>query len=180
MSRRSQMQWTGEKYLSLSLNRSVSSDSEDDDFLNLIAANAELAGTLEDDDETMRDGALPAGLAIRSKNEISGEAGAVDVTHISIDPNAPLEKLGVIEKVMGSIAIVRAQADGEYRVLDEGSIVVSEARKVLGTVPPPRHSFLISQVSETFGPVKDPRYVVRLAEQRPCDLLIGETMVCYA
>jgi len=53
---------------------------------------------------------------------------------ILIPADAPIEKLGSVEKLMGSIAIVRAHMNGEYRILDEGGIVVTEARSPIGTV----------------------------------------------
>lgn len=56
------------------------------------------------------------------------------LTDISINDDTVIEYLGNVERVMDSVAIVVAHTGGEYRVLDEGGVLVTEARKVLGTV----------------------------------------------
>jgi hypothetical protein len=53
---------------------------------------------------------------------------------ISIGPTTPVECLGTVEKVMDSIAIVKAHTDGEYRILDECALVLTDARQIVGTV----------------------------------------------
>jgi len=95
------------------------------------------------------------------------DLGPLNLPNVAINENAVIERLGTTEKMMGTVAIVKAHTGGEYRVLDEGAVVVTETRNVVGVVhllPP--FLFLLWQISETFGPVKQPHYVVRLAENQ--------------
>lgn len=62
------------------------------------------------------------------------DLGPVDIPNVSINENAVIERLGTTEKIMGTVAIVRAHTGGEYRVLDEGAVVVTETRNVVGVV----------------------------------------------
>lgn len=70
----------------------------------------------------------------RTKNEVNEDMGPVKVEHTSIEEGTAVELLGLVEKVMDTIAIIRANTNGEYRVLDEGALVVTDARKIVGTV----------------------------------------------
>ena len=56
-----------------------------------------------------------------------------------------LRALGTVEKVMDSIAIVKAHTGGEYRILDEGTFVLTDARQIVGTVRTSTGTFLISR-----------------------------------
>lgn len=71
---------------------------------------------------------------MRTKNEVVEEIHRVNLMDISISETTPVEPLGIIEKVMDSIAIVKAHTGGEYRILDEGTFVFTDTRKVVGTV----------------------------------------------
>jgi len=71
---------------------------------------------------------------VRTKNEVNAETGPIDLNNITVPDNAPLEKLGVVERLIDWTAIVKAHTDGEYRVLDEGGLVVNESRQLIGTV----------------------------------------------
>ena len=62
------------------------------------------------------------------------DLGPVILPHVAINENAVIERLGTTEKMMGTVAIVRAHTGGEYRVLDEGAVVVTETRNVVGVV----------------------------------------------
>jgi len=64
------------------------------------------------------------------------ESGPIDLTNVTIDPYSPLECLGTVERLLDCLAIVKAQTDGEYRVLTEGSLVLSQARALVGVVGP--------------------------------------------
>jgi H/ACA ribonucleoprotein complex non-core subunit NAF1 len=111
----------------------VTSDTEDDEPSCTISIGAELTTLLEEDDNLTESGALD-GTGIRTKHETSIDMEPVDLSHVSINPSAAIEQLGVVEKKMGAVVIVRAYTDGEYRVLDEGAIVVTESREIFGTV----------------------------------------------
>lgn len=73
---------------------------------------------------------------LRTAHETIEESGPVDLAHVTTDPNAPLECLGTIERLLDSLAIVKAQTDGEYRVLSEGSLVLSQSHALVGAVHP--------------------------------------------
>ena len=72
------------------------------------------------------------------------DLGPVNLSNLYIDNNAVIERLGTIENIMGPIVIVRAHTGGEYRVLDEGAVVVTETREAVGLVR------LTSQLSSYF------------------------------
>lgn len=74
--------------------------------------------------------------ALKTAHETIEESGPVDLTNVTVDPNAPLQCLGTIERLMDSLAIVKAQTDGEYCVLSEGSLALSESRALVGAVRP--------------------------------------------
>jgi hypothetical protein len=131
---------------------STSSDSDDDLREITRKANIEFLEGLEEDEDP-EDGPVGKGTGVRTKNEVNEEPGPLNIENISIDQDAAIEFLGVVEKVMDAMAIVRACTDGEYRVLDEGGVVVSDAREIVGTVP------LFQYLSD------DARY------RRPLDLL---------
>lgn len=82
----------------------------------------------------MEDGANSNETPLRTKNEMIEETGPVNLVDISINETTTIEYLGTVEKVIDSMAIVKAHTDGEYRVLDEGAVIVTESRKLVGTV----------------------------------------------
>jgi hypothetical protein len=114
----------------------ISSSSESDEEVSEIIKIAHL-GSLEgqeDDYDEAEDGAAPKTGGLRTKNEIVEEPGRVGLTDISINDDTVIEYLGTVERIMDAVAIVVAHTGGEYRVLDEGGVLVTETRKVLGTV----------------------------------------------
>jgi len=74
--------------------------------------------------------------ALKTAHESIEESGPVDLAHVTVNPNAPVECLGNIETMLDSLVIVKAQTDGEYRVLSEGSLVLSASRALIGAVRP--------------------------------------------
>jgi H/ACA ribonucleoprotein complex non-core subunit NAF1 len=129
-------------------NCSDSSDS-DEDILSQIIKTAQV-GSLEglDDDGDDGDGdegAVTKQGGMRTKNEVVEEIKPVNLMDVSIGETTHIELLGTVEKVLDSIAIVKAYTDGEYRILDEGAFVFNETRKVVGTVSPSSRVFLISR-----------------------------------
>lgn len=119
-------------------NNSASSESEDDELEDLIksAPPGTLQG-LEDEYDDNEEGmaAKDTGTAgLRTKNEVVEELGPVSLSEISITSQTVIEYLGTVEKVMEPVAIVRAHTGGEYRILDQGGVIVTENRKLVGTV----------------------------------------------
>jgi H/ACA ribonucleoprotein complex non-core subunit NAF1 len=127
---------------------SDSSDS-DEDILSQIIKTAQvgsLEGLEDDGDDCDGDeGAVTKQGGMRTKNEVVEEINPVNLMDISISETTHIELLGTIEKVLDSIAIVKAHTDGEYQILDEGAFVFTETRKVVGTVSPSSRVFLISR-----------------------------------
>jgi len=87
----------------------------------------------DDDGEDGEDGATIKE-AKRTKNEIVDELNPINLSNISVSENAAIECLGIVEKCMDSVLVVRADTAGEFRVLDEGSIVVTGTRSTVGRV----------------------------------------------
>lgn len=119
-------------------NDSASSDSEDEELEALIKAapSGALQG-LEDEYDENEDGGNTKDIGatgLRTKNEVAEELGPVNLIDISITDQTVIEYLGTVERVMESVAIVRAHTNGEYRILDEGGVIVTESRSLVGTV----------------------------------------------
>jgi hypothetical protein len=117
---------------------SSSSESEDEELDDLIksAPRGSLQG-LEDEYDDNEDGMASKDTGttgLRTKNEIVQEFGPVSLSEVSVTSQTVIEYLGTVEKVMDSVAIVRAHTGGEYRILDEGGVIVTESRNVVGTV----------------------------------------------
>jgi hypothetical protein len=92
---------------------------------------------LEDEYDDNEDGMTSkdtGNAGLRTKNEIVEELGPVSLSEISVTGETVIEYLGVVEKIMESVAIVRAHTGGEYRILDQGGVIVTESRHVVGTV----------------------------------------------
>jgi hypothetical protein len=113
-----------------------STSSESDDDLREITRKAELGFLegLEEEEDDMEDVVAGKATGARTKNEVNEDMGPVKVEHTSIEEGTAMELLGLVEKVMDTVAIIRANTNGEYRVLDEGALVVTDARKIVGTV----------------------------------------------
>jgi H/ACA ribonucleoprotein complex non-core subunit NAF1 len=88
------------------------------------------------DDVDEEDESLSKKPALKTAHETVEEPGPVDLTNVTVNPDAPLECLGTVETLLDSLAIIKAQTDGEYRILSEGSLVLSESRALVGTVSP--------------------------------------------
>jgi len=70
----------------------------------------------------------------RTKNELIEDLSRVSVADIPIGRTTAMECLGVVETVMESVVIAKANTNGEYQVLDEGVVVVDAARRIVGKV----------------------------------------------
>lgn len=118
------------------------SSGSDEDVLSQIIKTAQVGSLegLEDDgddgDGDGDEGAAAKQAGMRTKNEVVEEMKPVNLMDISISETTHIELLGTVEKVLDSIAIVKAHMDGQYQILDEGAFVFTETRKVVGTVSP--------------------------------------------
>ncbi|KAK9353371.1 Gar1/Naf1 RNA binding region-domain-containing protein [Lipomyces doorenjongii] len=120
---------------------SSESGSSSDDEDNAVPATSTRTDEDDIDEEELDTGPL------RTKNEIVEVP--VKPVDVDISPTELIEKLGVIERVVGKTVIVKALTSGEYQVLDQDSILVFSDRSPFG------------RVYETLGPVQKPIYSVK-------------------
>ena len=128
---------------------SISSDSDDDEFEMLDAEEQARRLMGEDggsDEEGEGKGNKTAG-PIRTLNEKPDEIIVKPDVVITDDMN--IEELGNVEIVVENVVVVKAKTSGEYQVLDFGSVLCLENKKVIGSV------------AETLGRVQQPFYSVR-------------------
>jgi H/ACA ribonucleoprotein complex non-core subunit NAF1 len=130
----------------------------------------QIASMIDDDDE---DGGGSNGGPLRTQNEI--EPPIPPRLDIIIDHMTPIAPLGAIQSIVKQpganyITVIIAQnMQQEPRPLDIGSVIVLEDRTILGEVSIVLHYInaclfkYVQQVFETFGPVVQPFYTVRLA-----------------
>jgi H/ACA ribonucleoprotein complex non-core subunit NAF1 len=99
--------------------------------------------SLEDDDDDMEEGATGKCAGLRTKNEVNEDTGPVNVEHIALDESTSIDALGLVEKVMDAVVVIKAHTNGDYRVLDEGGLIVTEQREIVGTV----FSFTVTELT---------------------------------
>ncbi|KAJ5614039.1 hypothetical protein N7528_007693 [Penicillium herquei] len=87
-----------------------------------------------------------SGSYIRSTNEVADEV--LPIPEVTITPEMKIVYLGKVQAAIDSAVLVEANTSGEYQVLESGSLLCSEDRRVLGVV------------SETLGRVEHPLYTV--------------------
>ncbi|KAM0788466.1 hypothetical protein ACM66B_001599 [Microbotryomycetes sp. NB124-2] len=110
------------------------------------AGQRQRAAASDDDDDDEADGATGAGP--RTEHEVE----VPDVALPTIDKvpaEHALAPLGTVQSVIENVLVVKAGAEGSYRVLDEGTICCWSDRTVIGSI------------FETFGSIKEPFYSLR-------------------
>ncbi|KAI9593279.1 Gar1/Naf1 RNA binding region-domain-containing protein [Syncephalis fuscata] len=124
--------------------------------------------TFEDDEE----GGGGSGGPLKTQNEI--EPPVPNRPNIELVNTTPITPLGVIKSIMKSQAnsvsiIISQNMMQESRPLDIGSVIVLENRMVLG------------EVFDTFGPIVQPLYTVRLASEAELNdmALVADMPVYY-
>ncbi|KAG2415151.1 hypothetical protein HFD88_006342 [Aspergillus terreus] len=127
-----------------------SDDSDDDDEDYEILSPEEQArilmqAELGSDDEG--EGKGKSGGLIKSANELPEEAPPIP--EITITPEMKIVLLGHVEAIVENTILIAANTSGEYQVLEMGSLLCHEDRRVAGVV------------SETLGRVENPLYAVR-------------------
>ncbi|CAK4024644.1 H ACA ribonucleo complex non-core subunit NAF1 [Lecanosticta acicola] len=80
----------------------------------------------------------------RTQNEVKEEI--VPKPDITITPEMPITFLGTVENIVEKMVLIKGATPGEYQVLEGGSVLCNEDRKVLGAV------------ADTFGRVQEPMY----------------------
>ncbi|KZL79350.1 naf1 domain-containing protein [Colletotrichum incanum] len=120
------------------------------------------------DDEGGNDaGKAGASGHLRTKNEMAVEN--IPKPDVTLTADDKIEELGLVDQIVENIMVVKAFTPGEYQVLDTGSVLCTEDRKVFGVV------------WETIGKVLQPMYTVMLStaeEIKEAGLAVG-TKVYY-
>lgn len=132
--------------LASSLDSSLDSDPEsdsDDENTNKDGSNNNEIDDLADDEFEQTSG------PIVSKNEVVDEEAPVLPPDYTVPENAPLELIGTISALVERNVIVKANVSGEFRVLNDNSVLCFEDRTVLGPL------------FETFGRLQSPFYRVK-------------------
>ena len=124
-------------------------DSDGDDDYPILSPEEQarilMQAELGSDDEG--EGKGKSGGHIKTANEILEEAPPIpDVT---VTPEMKVVHLGHIQTIVENNALIEANVSGEYQVLEGGSLLCDEQRKVVGVV------------CETLGRVENPLYTVR-------------------
>ncbi|KAK2060976.1 NAF1-domain-containing protein [Colletotrichum caudatum] len=99
---------------------------------------------------------------LRTKNEMAVET--IPKPDVSLAADDKIEALGLVDQIVDNIMVIKAFTPGEYQVLDTGSVLCTEDRKVFGVV------------WETIGKVLQPMYTVMLStadEIREAGLAVG-------
>ncbi|KAL4952481.1 Gar1/Naf1 RNA binding region-domain-containing protein [Aspergillus filifer] len=129
---------------------SSDSDDEDEDYPILSAeeqARILMQGEMGSDDEG--EGKGKSGGGLKTANEIPEEV--LPIPDITVTPDMKIVLLGHVEAVVESTVLIAANVTGEYQVLESGSLLCLEDRRIAGVV------------SETIGRVENPLYTVKFA-----------------
>ncbi|KAJ1600220.1 hypothetical protein NDA14_003990 [Ustilago hordei] len=157
-------------------------ENEDDDARNVGLA---LAGDEEEEDEEEEEGGPGGSTVPATKNEIlAPDVEQPAVKELAKEEKQTMRKLGKVHSIVDSVVVVeqdvqqsrqaestsanagsvpvdstgrRGEREGEYSVLDTGSLLCFEDGKVLGFV------------FETFGSIHNPMYSIRFASAASID-----------
>ncbi|KAL4815649.1 Gar1/Naf1 RNA binding region-domain-containing protein [Aspergillus spinulosporus] len=139
-------------YESSSDSSTNSSDESDEDEDYPILSPEEQArilmqAELGSDDEGEGKGKF--GAPLKTANEIPEEV--LPIPDVTITPEMKIVLLGHVEAAVDNTVLIAANTTGEYQVLEAGSLLCLEDRRIAGVV------------SETLGRVENPLYAVRFA-----------------
>jgi len=146
------------------------------------AAAAAAGGDSDLDDDDGESGVASSKTAPKTEHEVV-EPDVAPPPVAKIDPQAELARFGKVESVIETVVVVKADTGGDWRVLDEGTVVCWEDRTVIGTVRPSLPLSLFgspsvhlltrhcsrAQIFETFGSVQQPFYSIRFPSSSPPD-----------
>ncbi|GAA5962825.1 hypothetical protein JCM3765_001535 [Sporobolomyces pararoseus] len=152
---------------------SSSSDSDSDDSSSLDSDSTSRGAQA---DTTKRRNRRKPAAAVDSGDEdgdsdsgIGGSRSAPKTEHelaepeptlpevMKIDEAAEIAKFGKVESVIETVVVIKADTSGDWRVLDEGTVVCWEDKTVIGSI------------FETFGSVQQPFYSLRFPSNSPPD-----------
>lgn len=135
-----------------SADSSSTSDEEDDDYKLLDPEEQARIlmqgdGGSDDENDASKPGKAGAGTQVKTKNEITEDK--VEKPNVAVTAEMKIEELGIVEKLVGNLIVIKANTSGEYQVLESGSVLCLQDRSVIGVV------------AETLGRVQQPYYAVR-------------------
>lgn len=141
--------------------------SEDEDYPILSPEEqARILMQAEAGSDDEGDGKGKSGGYIRSANEVAEDV--LPIPEVTVTPEMPIVMLGTIKTIIDNAVLIEASTSGEYQVLESGSLLCSEDRKVIGVV------------SETLGRVENPLYTVMYATAaEPKERGISKDMAVY-
>jgi H/ACA ribonucleoprotein complex non-core subunit NAF1 len=133
---------------------SDSTDSSDDDsdseggyeMLDPVTAAKMLMSGDGDDDEDGEKSKSKGNYQPRTTNEKPEEV--FPKPDVEITPDMKITFLGAVERIVENLLLIKGVTPGEYQVIESGSVLCTEDRKVIGAV------------AETFGRVQEPMYSV--------------------
>lgn len=99
------------------------------------AAAAAAGGDSDLDDDDGESGVASSKTAPKTEHEVV-EPDVAPPPVDKIDAQAELARFGKVESVIETVVVVKADTGGDWRVLDEGTVVCWEDRTVIGTVRP--------------------------------------------
>lgn len=125
-----------------------SSDSDEDEDYPILSPEEQarilMSGEIGSDDEG--DGKGKTGVALRTTNEVAETV--LPIPEVTVTPEMKIVLLGNVEAAIENTVLIAANVTGEYQVLEAGSLLCLEDRRVAGVV------------SETLGRVENPLYTV--------------------
>ncbi|KAJ5975617.1 hypothetical protein N7481_009324 [Penicillium waksmanii] len=155
-------------YESSSDSSSDSDDSSEDEDYPILTPEeqARILMQAEAGSDDEGEGKGKSGGYIRSTNEVVEDV--LPIPDITITPEMPIVLLGNLKTLIENAALIEASTSGEYQVLESGSLLCSEDRKVLGVV------------AETLGRVENPLYTVMYATAaEPTERGLSKDMTVY-
>lgn len=126
---------------------SDSSDSDDDEDYPILSPEEQARilmlaeGGSDDEGDKGKSGGH-----IRSTNEVADDV--LPIPDVTITPDMKIVYLGKVQAAIDTAVLVEANTSGEYQVLESGSLLCAEDRKILGVV------------TETLGRVEHPLYTL--------------------
>ncbi|KAK4058469.1 hypothetical protein OIO90_000630 [Microbotryomycetes sp. JL221] len=104
--------------------------------------------TQDDDDEDDDGGGIDGSCAPKTEHEVEQPEIAMP-TIDKVPQEHALAPLGKVQSIIENVVVIKANAEGSYRVLDEGTVCCWDDRTVIGSI------------FETFGSVHQPFYSLR-------------------
>ncbi|KAJ5091456.1 hypothetical protein NUU61_006326 [Penicillium alfredii] len=127
-----------------------SDDSDDEDYPMLSPEEqARILMQAEAGSDDEGEGKGKSNGHVRSTNEVAEEVPPIP--DVEVTPDMKIVFLGKIQTVVDNALLIEANTSGEYQVLESGSLLCRDDRKLVGVV------------SETLGRVENPLYTVMYA-----------------